>query len=156
MNIYFRSIVLTVAISHLFLLLTGELGGEHSRRFLRYLYGLILLLTLFAPLRNCILHFTELADTLHALMAAEEAVKQDPEEAVADSTYRYAAERIAAYLTEAYKIPTEDIRITIRTDDVHAIEQIEIALRNCYYARRQSIAEKVQEGTDIPILVKGW
>lgn len=156
MNTYFRSIVLTVAVSHLLLLLTGELGGEHSRRFLRYLYGMILLLTLFAPLRSCITHFAELTDMLHGLIEAEESIEQDPEEVVASSTYRYAAERMAAYLTEEYNIPAEDIRITIKTDAVHAIEQIEIALRNCYYARRQSIAEAVQEGTDIPILVKGW
>lgn len=156
MNTYFRSIVITVAISHLLLLLTGELGGEHSRRVLRYLYGLILLLTLVAPIYTCVQNVSELIDHVCSLLSSEEALVLEPEKAAIDSTYQYVAERIASTIAETYEIDREDIRITIQTTDDNTIQQIEIGIHNCYYALRQDIEEALQKTTDIPLIVKGW
>lgn len=156
MNAYFRSILLTVAISHFLLLLTGELGGEHTKQFLRYLYGLILLLTIFAPLHTGIQGISTIVDTIHSIFTTEESFDTDPVDAVTDSTYRYVADSWITYIAENYAMNPEDIRITIYTDEDDAMEHVEIGLRNCYYAHRQTIAENLQEMTELPITVQGW
>lgn len=156
MNTYFRSILLTVAISHLLLILTEELGGEHSKRFLRYLYGLILLLTLFAPLHTCKQDIVDMVDTIRSIFSTEGYFDTELTDAVTDSTYHYVAERWIAYIAENYTLDEEDIRITIYTEEDDSIQQVEIGLKNCYYAYRQTIAEELQEMTELPITVKGW
>lgn len=155
MNTYFRSIVLTMALGHIFLLLTGELGGEHAKRFLRYLYGLILLLTIFAPLRTCVQDISEMVDDLRTMLTTEGTEIQNQNAATATSTYTYVAKRIAAYVTEQYAIPQENICVTIYTDENGAMQQVEIGVRNCYDALQQTIAEELQGKTEIPIIVNG-
>lgn len=155
MNTYFRSIVLTMALGHILLLLTGELGGEHSKRFLRYLYGLILLLTIFAPLRTCVEDITKMVDDLHTIFATEAAGIQSQNDATTESTYTYAAKRIAVYVSEQYAIPQSDIYVTIYTDENDNVQQVEIGVRNCDYALRQTIARELQEKAEIPITVNG-
>lgn len=156
MNTYFRSIVLTVAIGHLLLMLIGELGGEHSKRTLHYLYGVILLLTLFAPIRTFVKDISEMVDDIRTIFTMEGSFEQSQNEAVTDSVHTYVAARFVDYISEQYEIPKEDICITIHTDEEDGIQQIEIGLRNCYYALRRTIAEELQGKADIPITVKGW
>lgn len=156
MNTYFRSILLTVAISHLLLILIGELGGEHSKRFLRYLYGLILLLTLFMPLHTCKQDISEMMDDMRSLFTTKESSNTSLTDAVTGSTYRYVAESWITYIAENYAMDKADIRITIYTDEDDRITQVEIGLRNCYYAHRQAMAKELQEMTEFPITVTGW
>lgn len=155
MNTYFRSIVLTMALGHILLLLIGELGGEHSKRFLRYLYGLILLLTIFAPLRTCVEDISQMVDDLRTIFATEGTDIQSQNDATTESTYTYAAKRIAVYVSEQYGIPQTDICVIIHTDENDGVQQVEIGVRNCSYAMWQTIAQELQEKTEIPITVNG-
>lgn len=157
MNAYFRSILVTTAGCHLVLLAVKELGGESSEKVLRFLCGILLLLTMFAPLQS-------LTETIYNFVASLETISEtetsptteDPQTFAAQSAYAYIADSWMKYLSDCYTIPREDIRLTFHTDSENTLVQAEVALRNCYYARRQTIEEDLQKQTDIPITVKGW
>ncbi len=156
MNTYLRSILLTVAGCHLLLLITAELGGEHTRKILRFLCGIILLLTIFAPLQGFTESLHQALERISSVSTEENISAEDPTTAISESTYAYIAESWMTYLTEEYGIAREDIRVIFHTDAENILTHAEIALQNCYYTFRQTIESDMNTRTDIPITVKGW
>lgn len=156
MNTYLRSVLLTVAGCHLLLLITTELGGEHTRRILRFLCGIILLLTIFAPLQGFTESLQQALERIYPVSSEENISAEDHTAAISESAYAYIADSWMTYLTEKYDIFREDIRVIFHTDAENILTHAEIALQNCYYALRQTIETDMNTQTDIPITVKGW
>jgi len=155
MNGYVQSILLTVAGCHLLLLVITELGGTGSRKILRFLCGIVLLLTIFSPLQNCAETLQEALGSLKNFQS-DTLTEEEQISAVSQSTYAYIAEQWIAYLADKYAIPREEIRIVFHTDSNHLLTHAEIALKNCYYAQRQAIETDMNSQTDLPLTVKGW
>ena len=155
MNGYVQSILLTVAGCHLLLLVITELGGNSSRKILRFLCGIVLLLTIFSPLQNCAETLQEALGSLKNF-PSDTLTEEEQISAVSQSTYAYIAEQWIAYLEDEYAIPREEIRIVFHTDSNHLLTHAEIALKNCYYAQRQAIETDMNSQTDLPLTVKGW
>ena len=157
MNTYFRSILLTVAGCHLLLLVTAELGGEQLKKHLRFLCGIVLLITIFSPLQGFLETLHQSLDTRQMSSADENTLPADtPASAAVESTCSYIAEQWMVYLTEQYDISRETIRVILYTDDAETLTHGEIHLQNCYYALRETIEKDMNTQTDIPISVKGW
>lgn len=156
MNEYVQSILLAVAGCHLLLFVITELGGTNSRKILRFLCGIILLLTIFSPLQNCTEALQEALHTFQPPPPTELLPEEEQVSAVSQSTYAYIAEQWISYLADEYTIPREEIRIVFHTDDNHVLTYAEIALKNCYYAQRQAIEADIRSQTELPLTVKGW
>ena len=156
MKEYVCSILLTVSGCHLLLLIVTEIGGTGSRKMLRFLCGLILLITIFSPLQNCAEALQQALGSLSDMSADVPLPEEKQSDAVSESTYAYIAERWISYMTDEYNIPCEEIRIIFHTDSNHILTHAEIALKNCYYTQRQDIENDMNAQTDFPITVKGW
>ena len=156
MKEYVCSTLLTVSGCHLLLLIITEIGGTNSRKMLRFLCGLILLLTIFHPLQNCAEALLQALGSFSSLYADESLQEDNQTNAVSASTYAYIAERWISYIEDEYSVPREEIRIIFHTDSNHMLTHAEIALKNCYYTQRQNIEDDMNTQMEFPITVKGW
>ena len=156
MKEYVCSILLTVSGCHLLLRIITEIGGTNSRKMLRFLCGLVLLLTIFHPLQNCAETLQQALGSFSSLYADAAPLEDEQTNAVSASTYGYIAEKWISYMADEYAIPREEIRIIFHTDAGHMLTHAEIALKNCYYAQRQNIENDMNTQTEFPITVKGW
>jgi len=159
MNSYLCSVILTTAGCHLVLLAAGEFGSENNRKNLRFLCGIIVLLTLFSPVR-------ELAHTMHTVLesVSEEMESMEKQENVTDTAryavaaeyaYEYVAEQWITYIAENYPVQREQISIRIHTSEQEKIETAEIILHDCPYAIRNKLEKQLTSLMDFPIVVKG-
>lgn len=156
MNRYLRSILLTVTGCHLLLFVTTEFGGTGSRKIIRFLCGIVLLLTIFSPLQKSASALQQALQNIKTVSMDDSLQEGDQAYAIAESTYSYIAEKWIAYLTEKYAVPRDEIRIVFHTDINHVLTHAEIALKNCYYSHRIAIEKDLSTQTDLPITVKGW
>ena len=157
MNTYLQSIIITTAGCHLVLMTAAELGSENARKNLRFLCGLIVLLTLFSPLHGFLENLNNALDTL--LTAPQESVDSSLEDArsaaATESAYAYVAEKWITYLTENYDINREQIQILIHTSDREQIESVDIILSRCPYAIRRKAEKDLSALMDFPVVIKG-
>ncbi|MBR4959926.1 MAG: hypothetical protein IKY52_03415 [Clostridia bacterium] len=157
MSSYIQSILITMALSHLLLVLASELWGEHTQKLLRMLCGTVMLLTIFSPVKdvsaalgNTITKFlteTEITETKENLSMRTDAVWE--------ASCSYIAEEWLEYLTERYSVDRSQIRLVFQTDENMRILSAEIILRDCPYALRRKIEQEMRLQTDIPITAKG-
>ncbi len=157
MNIYLQAILITMAICQYILVITGELTGKQTHRNLRFLCGLVMLLTLLSP----VLELKENISTAisNIIQSTETEQIEDTidvrNEAVMDAVFAYTAEEWFQYIIQQYHVNRSQIRLQFSADEKNNIISAEITLRECPYVLRTKMEKELSEIWDFPVTVKG-
>ncbi len=153
MSGYVKGLLVTVVACRLVLLLAPNFFAE-MKAYMKYLCGLVILLTVIMPFVNgCDLQEGAKEEILAFFTPAEykEDEKTTVEEAVIEGTVRETAYAIMTYLSETYNIPADSITVTVVTEEeeTSAICEIQIYLYNVSLSDRGSIRREIEEMTGI-------
>ena len=157
MNGYVKTLIIMTVLCQIVLMLSSEILGDHTKRAIRFLCGIIMLLTLFQPLNGITKSLSVYLDNCPEKVLDENDIGEDlsQTQVVAQSLYSYIAESWMMYITENYSVAPEQIRIILTTDENSDLISAEIILKNCPYTIRKSIEEDLNTDAQIPIRIKG-
>lgn len=161
MNIYIKSIITTNIICGLVMFLSPR--TESMKKYLKYICGLVTLLTLLLPLIGFIQNTEGLIGNVksffeHSIISnSEKDIKR--EDALVIGSIQETAYTIMTYISSTYRVPSQNISVCVITNDSNkkenVIVDIHIYLTNISPLVREQIQRELQNMMDVSVYVFG-
>ncbi len=157
---YIKCLIITMAICSLILYLAPEFAGS-TKKYLQYLCGLVMLITLISPLMKSCESIESIKEEAVSFFSEWERIpSSQPEsirEAVVQGTVTETAYAIMTYLHSEYKLPRNGISVSVITDDGESpvINELHLYLSNCSAADREKIRMDIESMIQITTYVFG-
>lgn len=142
MKSYINRLIITMLICQIATILSPENG----KKYIRFVCGLIVILTLIIPVIRLKDDFSGIKESVAELIGGSERVTYS-------DGYEAAASMIFAYLGEKYSINEDDMRITFVTGDNGELSEIQFFIKNCPYAAKEDIKQVTQEEFGVNVYV---
>ncbi len=125
------------------------------QKVLRFLCGLVLLLTMFSPLIDMIDTWEVRIPEILQEAENSASLESQQEEAAFSGAYGYIANTWMQLLAEECAIAPEKITVTFYTNDRGELTGAEVLLSCCPYVKRRQAEEILAKRMQIPVTVKG-
>ncbi len=167
MSGYLRGLLVTVVICNLILYLVPDWNGDGCKKVIRYLCGIIVLLTMITPFfKSCNDNADgEIVDAVQDFFTPSSSLPDNQENAgtQVQSAMRETAYSVLTYLSSTYSIPKESISLTILTnsekdgEEEEGIEitEIHLYIYNCSPSNREAIQRELSDIMKVPVFVFG-
>lgn len=161
MSGYVRGLILTVVICNLTLLLVPSLHGDAMKKYVKYLCGLVVLLTLIAPVlrgEETVKAVTEQVRQFFAVRETTEGEEygEKAREAILSGSVRETAYAVMAYLEQRYGIDPDTLSVTVVTEEEGEGTVAELRVYLATGGRgelREEIREDLASMTRVPVYV---
>lgn len=136
-------------------------SADGIKKYLKYLFGLIMLITLITPVLNSCQKTEEIQSEIMSFFKQNDDAEQDQSDrirsAVIEGTVKETAYAVITYIHQQYGIEHEHISVSVITNEEAepVIEELQIYLYNCSIADREKIRRDIESMTDRPVFVFG-
>lgn len=157
MSGYIRGLILIVIVCNLVLFLAPDFGVG-MKKYIRYLCGLSVLLTVLTPVSTGCEQQADMRDKIVSFFEVRETGETDIREAVIGGTVRETAYAVMMYLTETYGIRRDSVSVAVITDESEEqaeITELQIYIENCAPSDRERIRREVSSMMNAAVYVFG-
>ncbi len=157
MSSYLKCLISTMVIASLILLLAPDFSG-HLKKYIGYVCGLVMMLTLLTPVLTCCDNAEHIKSDVIRFFSnptANRINKEQKEDAFIQGTVQETAYAIMSFLYNEYGIPIERISVSVITNEteIPTIEELQIYLYNCSEDARNTIQRDLELLTDLRVYV---
>ena len=157
MSGYIRGLILIVIVCNLVLYLAPDFGVG-MKKYIIYLCGLTVLLTVLAPLSKGCERQADVRDKIISFFDVQESGEKDIRKAVIGGTVRETAYAVMMYLTETYGIRSDRVSVAVITDEAEEqaeVTELQIYIENCAPSDRERIRREVSDMINASVYVFG-
>ncbi len=149
MREYINSIISTVIVCQIAVMFSPSADG--ARRYVRLICTLVVLLTLISPVRALVGDSESLVSSLRDFFKGQESdAAEDVETGGELKQFAYAVMRAVA---DNFGINSDNIRLTLVTNDDSEVEEVQLYLAATAYSDRERIRETLEAELGIPVYV---